>query len=67
MNRAVRKSFGVYLCVGNDVIAWEWYRSWSREMDFFDSAQRDEFNDIQHEYIRPNHYRVLGWSGKFHG
>ena len=34
---------------------------------FLDSARRAEFKDIQHDYIRPNHYRVLGWSDDFYG
>ena len=24
MTRTMRKSFGMYVCVGDDVIAWEW-------------------------------------------
>ena len=37
------------------------------EHGFLDSARRDEFKDIQHAYICPNHYRDLGWSDEFSG
>ena len=33
---------------------------------FLDSAHLDEFNDIQHDNRRPQHYRDLEWSDKFY-
>ena len=61
MTRDMRKNFGMYACVGDDVIAWEWYDTDS------DTARRDEFNDIQHDYIHTKHYRYVGWSDDFYG
>ena len=34
---------------------------------FLDSCHRVEFNDIKSDYIRPNHYKDLGWSDDFYG
>ena len=34
---------------------------------FLDSAQRDDFNDIQHAYIEAYHYGDSGWSDDFYG
>ena len=34
---------------------------------FLDSAHRDESKDLEHDFIRPNHYRDHGWSVNFYG